>query len=122
MASGQLRSFFSALAADHEELGRFMSNPEAVLAASDLDDDDKAAVLSGDPDVLRAQLRDPNVYLFLVLIVLLQADLDPRAVLAARVLAEAPSPEVVAEALGKAFGEAFAQAVAKVLGATAPDE
>src|SRR5919199_5153398 len=59
MASAELRAFFSALAADPERLGAFIRNPRQVLDdARDLDEEDKATVLSGDPDALRARLGE----------------------------------------------------------------
>ena len=123
MASGELRAFFSGLAADHEQLAEFLLRPDAVLDASGLDAADKAAVLNPDPDVLRERLRDPHLaYIVIVIIAVLpgEPDLDQRAVVAARVAAEPPSPQVVAETFGRAFGEAFAQALGRVLGIDPP--
>lgn len=56
MASAQLSAFLAGIAADPEKLVEYMRDPDAVLAASDLDEEDKVAILSGDPAVLGARL------------------------------------------------------------------
>lgn len=60
MADAELRAFLSGLAEDPERLAALIRDPDAVLAASDLDEEDKMAILSGDPTVLQARLFDPD--------------------------------------------------------------
>jgi hypothetical protein len=62
MASAELRAFLAEIAADPVRLGAFMRDPDAELAASDLNEEDKVALRSGDPAALRARLDDPNFF------------------------------------------------------------
>jgi hypothetical protein len=95
-----------------------MRDPEAVLAASDLDEEDKVAVLSGDPATLRARLQDPGIVACLFIIFLpreSQPGFDPRAVVAARTIGQSAPIQAFAEAFGQAFAPSFTQAFASAL-------
>jgi hypothetical protein len=44
----ELSDFLATLAVDPAKLGEFIGDPDAVIAAADLSDGDKAALISGD--------------------------------------------------------------------------
>jgi hypothetical protein len=111
MASAELSAFFSGLAADPERLGAFMRDPARVLAESDLTEEDKAVVLSGDPDAIRARLQ-PESVLFIAAY-LLVANVQLPALVQAFF-------QAFSEAFSEAFPQAFSQALTQALGQTFP--
>jgi hypothetical protein len=114
MASAELRAFFSGLAADPERLGAFMRDPNAVLAASDLDEEDKVAVLSGDAATIRARLHDPDAAVDLFLI-------EPIPFFVLMLWLSTPSrPWALAQVFSEAFSQAFPQAFSQALARTFP--
>jgi hypothetical protein len=96
MASAELRAFLAGIAVDPERLGAFMQDPDAVLAASDLDEEDKVAVRSGNYATLRARLDGPIMdwHLF-------QATWPPF--------------QAFSQAFSQAFPQAFSQAFSQAL-------
>jgi hypothetical protein len=116
MASAELRAFLSGLAADPERLGAFMRDPDAVLAASDLDEEDKVAVLSGDPAALRARLHDPECPIPFFFLFMMGSPSRPWADAFAQAFAQAFS-----EAFSEAFSQAFFQAFGQTFPSAFPD-
>jgi hypothetical protein len=52
----KLKDFLTELAIDPKKLGDFIHDPEAAMTAAGLNDEDKAALRFGFPDVIYARL------------------------------------------------------------------
>jgi len=120
MASAKLRAFFSGLATDPEKLGAFMGNPDAALAAADLDEEDKVAVLSGAPAALRARLHVPDEPPPGEGILYLVPDLELRPSRHPHGDVRRDFAQAFAQAFSQAFSQGFARAFAQAFGQTFP--
>ena len=100
MASAELRAFCVRLARDPESYFAFIRYPDAVLAESDLDEEDKVALLSGDPDAIRARMHDPEH----------PGDGPPPQIFILHLVPPPPGPEDLSQASGQTFPPDFPDA------------